>query len=301
MEQKTDGFRVIIFARSDRTFVQARHGTDLGAAFPDITTAATALGEDLVLDGELVVPEPGVGRLDFSALQRRARRRGRTAAQAAAEYPAHLIVFDVLEASGRELLDRPYRERRALLEDLFARDVLTAPFTLCPATTSRAAAQEWMDPAWGAAGIEGVVCKGLAQPYLPGRRAWIKVRTRATVEAIVGGVTGSPSAPGTLLLGRFDVSGDLRLVARSTPLTATTRRVIAENLTPAGASHPWHGRHFSAGWGTRALLAFEPVQPDLVVEFDADTAVDAGRYRHPVRFLRPRHDLSPDQVPRFPG
>ncbi|MHA4815405.1 hypothetical protein ACXZ65_13740 [Streptomyces aculeolatus] len=43
------------------------------------------------------------------------------------------------------------------------------------------------------------------------------------------------------------------------------------------------------------------MQPDLVVEFDADTAVDAGRYRHPVRILRPRHDLSPDQVPRFPA
>ncbi|MHA4815403.1 hypothetical protein ACXZ65_13730 [Streptomyces aculeolatus] len=110
-------------------------------------------------------------------------------------------------------------------------------------------------------------------------------------------MTGSLSAPGTLLLGRFDISGDLRLVARST----TTRRVIAEELMPAGASHPWHGRHFSACWGTRAPLAFEPVQPDLVVEFDADTAVDAGRYRHPVRILRPRHDLSPDQVPRFPA
>ncbi|MFJ6930644.1 hypothetical protein ACIQUP_25480 [Streptomyces nigra] len=33
-------------------------------------------------------------------------------------------MFDVLEAGGKELLDRPYRERRAMLEDLFARDVL---------------------------------------------------------------------------------------------------------------------------------------------------------------------------------
>ncbi|MFF1407524.1 hypothetical protein [Streptomyces sp. NPDC058294] len=53
------------------------------------------------------------GRLHFGALQGRARRRGRGAAAAAVQRPAHLIVFDVLEASGVALLDRP-RERRSL-------------------------------------------------------------------------------------------------------------------------------------------------------------------------------------------
>ncbi|MEO3841409.1 hypothetical protein [Streptomyces sp. B22F1] len=60
-------------------------GANLGEAFPDITAAAASLGEELVLDGELVVPDEG--RLAFDALQRRVRRRGRSAAQAAAEYP----------------------------------------------------------------------------------------------------------------------------------------------------------------------------------------------------------------------
>ena len=43
-----------------------------------------------------------------------------------------------------------------------------------------------------------------------------------------------------------------------------------------------------------------PVRPDLVAEFVADTAIDEGRYRHPVRFLRLRTDLSADDVPLFP-
>jgi ATP-dependent DNA ligase len=88
----------------------------------------------------------------------------------------HASVFDVLEVGGTEQLARPYGERRAVLEDLFARVVLGAPFTLCPATTDRATAQDWLGPAWGSAGIQGVVVKGLAQSYLPGKRAWIKVR-----------------------------------------------------------------------------------------------------------------------------
>ncbi|MDX3308750.1 hypothetical protein P1S61_06440 [Streptomyces sp. ME08-AFT2] len=49
---------------------------------------------------------------------------------------------------------RPYRERRAVLEDLFAREGLGALFTLCPNTTDRATAQDWLDPAWGEVGLK---------------------------------------------------------------------------------------------------------------------------------------------------
>ncbi|MFE7276466.1 hypothetical protein [Streptomyces sp. NPDC057623] len=50
-----------------------------------------------------------------------------------------------------------------MLEDLFARVVLTAPFALSPATTDRATAVGWLDPVWGAVGIEGVVVMGTEQ------------------------------------------------------------------------------------------------------------------------------------------
>ncbi len=54
-----------------------------------------------------------------------------------------------MEAGGIELVRGPYQERRAVLEDLFAREVLAAPFTLCPATIDRQVALDWLDPAWG--------------------------------------------------------------------------------------------------------------------------------------------------------
>ncbi|WP_318275661.1 ATP-dependent DNA ligase [Streptomyces pharetrae] len=136
MEAKSDGFRALLFPRPDGVLVQSRQGADLTPAFPDI--AAAVAGLDLVLDGELVVPAHG--RLDFGELQRRARRRDRSATEAAAEFPAYLIVFDVLEDDGTELLTRPYRHHRAALEERFTRGDLTAPFTLCPNTTDRATA-----------------------------------------------------------------------------------------------------------------------------------------------------------------
>ncbi|CAM5345645.1 hypothetical protein GCM10010266_69110 [Streptomyces griseomycini] len=39
-------------------------------------------------------------------------------------------------------------------------------------------AHERLDPAWGAAGVEGTMVKALEQLCLPGKRAWVKVRNR---------------------------------------------------------------------------------------------------------------------------
>ncbi|WP_224338898.1 ATP-dependent DNA ligase [Streptomyces olivaceus] len=62
-EQKPDGFRAALFARPGLVMLQSRHGADLSSAFPEIIASASALGEGLVLDGELVVPHEG--RLHF--------------------------------------------------------------------------------------------------------------------------------------------------------------------------------------------------------------------------------------------
>ncbi|MET8013503.1 hypothetical protein ABZU86_16725 [Streptomyces sp. NPDC005271] len=41
------------------------------------------------------------------------------------------------------------------------------------------------------------------------------------------------------------------------------------------------------------------VIPDLVAEVSADTAIDRGAWRHPVRFVRPRLDVTVADVPMF--
>ncbi|MEU1012306.1 hypothetical protein [Streptomyces sp. NPDC005890] len=87
--------------------------------------------------------------------------------------------------------------------------------------------------------------------------------------------------------------------ARSTPLSRKAAAELGAVLHPAGPGHPWWGRELSAGWGTKEALVFQPVVPDLVAELKADTALDLGPHRHPVRFLRGRPDLSPADVPRW--
>jgi ATP-dependent DNA ligase len=295
-EPKWDGWRLLVSTLGDRVRLRSRAGTDLTAAFPEIVQAAAELDEELVLDGEVVIYRGG--RLDFGALGHRlGRRLGETARLARTE-PAYFIAFDLLHRAGRSLLGRPYRVRRAELEELFAEHVLTAPWSLSPSTSDRRQAKEWMT-AWSAVGVEGVVAKGLSQRYEPGRRGWLKVRARRSAEAVVGAVTGSPARPETVLLGRYDKGGRLRLVARSTPLAPRLRQELGQVLTSATPAHPWRGMRIAKTWGSREPLVFAAVEPAVVVEFTGDTAVDTGRWRHAVRVLRLRPDVAPQDVPGF--
>ncbi|MCX4618021.1 ATP-dependent DNA ligase [Streptomyces albogriseolus] len=239
-EQRPDGYRALLCAGpGGHAHLQSRNGTDLSPAFPEIAAADRALRVPLVLDGELLVTAEG--RLDFGQLHQRALRRGADARLAARDHPAYLIVFDILDTADGPLLDEPYRARRALLEEPFAHGVPADPFVLCSATIDRATAEDCLNPAWGAAGIEGIVVKGLAQRYQPGR---IKVRAHASAEAVVAAVTGRVTAPSTLLLGRYDARGRLRFIAQTAPLSATARREVGGLLFPGDDNHPWEQRRF---------------------------------------------------------
>ncbi|WP_455678953.1 ATP-dependent DNA ligase [Streptomyces brevispora] len=171
----------------------------------------------------------------------------RTLAQA---HPAYYVAFDVLQVNGHSILTEPWERRRDRLEGLFADHALSPPWTLCPSTRDPAVAREWLETWTRTPGIEGVVVKGIAQPYRPGTRGWVKVRARETTEAVVGAITGTLGWPRLLVLGRYDADGRLRYVGETTEVSPTVARELARHLTPAGpGAHPWEGARFSAGWG----------------------------------------------------
>jgi hypothetical protein len=67
----------------------------------------------------------------------------------------------------------------------------------------------------------------------------LKVRTRTTADAVVGGVIGPLDAPEALLLGLPDDTGRLRVAGRTGPLTLPARRELGALLIPAQRTHPW--------------------------------------------------------------
>ncbi|MGW1809084.1 ATP-dependent DNA ligase [Streptomyces sp. NPDC002078] len=299
-QPKFDGYRALLFTPSPAlgsVVLQSRRGAFIQGRFPDLVQAAGDLPDGLVLDGELVVWADG--QLSFEALQRRAASSGRSAVRLAEDLPAHFIAFDVQQADGQELVREPYGRRRERLEGLFGEHGLITPWTLCPETSDVRTAQEWLTSWTRVPGVEGLVIRGRDQRYLPGVRGWYKIRRRNTTEGIVGAITGTLPRPQSLLLGRYDQGGALQLVARSTLLYPEAARRLAGRLTAARPGHPWEGVRFTTSWGSRTPLDVVLVEPVLVAEIDVDTALDQGAWRHPVRFIRLREDMAPQDVAAF--
>ena len=288
-EQKWDGYRLVAFS-APRPYLQSRRGAELTAGYPDIAEAVAALG-DVVVDGELVIW--GDGGLDFPALLQRMAATGTHARQLAVARPANYVVFDLLAADGRDLRREPLRSRRARLEQVLAG--ARPSLVLSPATTERGTAQAWLDTyAAAQVGIEGIVAKGLDQPYRGGSRGWLKYRYRTTVDVIVGAVTGAVSRPERLVLG-LPRDGVLHIVGGTSALTAVQQALLAPLLVPAGDDHPWPGviGGGRVGYWGRNDVDIVRVQPDVVVDVAADNAFEHGRWRHVTTFIRPRPDLRP--------
>lgn len=283
-EFKWDGVRVLALFEGGPPRLFARSGAVVTIAYPEV--AGLFLPGGSLLDGEMVVLDTG-GRPSFPALAERMHVRdpGR-AAKLAATLPVTYMIFDLLRLGGEDLTTRPYRERRARLDelDLGGPHWMVPPvFADGPATA--AAAQENR--------LEGVVAKRLASPYLPGTRSpdWIKVKFDRTGDYVVGGwrpgarrlgglLVGVPVPDGKLLF-RGRVGGGIGAAAEADLLSVLAPLAAPSSPFVAGAVPREDAR--GAHW----------VRPELVVEVRYGNRTPDGRLRFP-RFLRLRTDKKPE-------
>lgn len=280
-EPKFDGWRSAVHVARGR--LQSRNGTDLTRRFPEIASAATALDEDVVLDGELVavLSDGAAHRLDFAALQagpQRRRNRG---------VSVYFLVFDLIAQHGTDLRAKPYEQRRARLLELFSTP--GGQVQCVPATRDRQAALKWLAPELGTVGIEGVVSKSLVGTYRGRRSGWWKTRVTTTEEAVVLGVTRD-----AVVLGRPDRRGRWQAVGLSQPLPHQLRSALASRLRAAG--EPTTAPGLIAGLPGTDDVRYQPAEPELVVEIATDSAVEFGRYRHRPAVVRLRDDLAAEAL-----
>lgn len=296
-EMKWDGFRAVCLVGTGGVSLMSRQNKDLGRYFPDLVAAAAEqIPPGCVVDGEAVIWSGG--RLDFDALQRRMVTSRAALPGLVRELPASFVAFDVLAVAGHDTRMEPLSERRVLLEEL-ARD-WSAPLNLSPVTRDRDVAVSWFEE-MTAAGLEGLVCKGASQLYVGGKRQWIKVKSRRSVDVVCAAVIGPRAQPTAAVVG-IPIGGRLRIVGRSTPLSAHAGSSLAMYLRAPRGDHPWPEEitetmldRFSKERGTVRLTLVEP----FVVEVSADVAWSGRSFRHPVRLLRARPELAPTDV-RFP-
>jgi len=142
IEDKYDGIRAQAHCSGDDVRFFSRTRDEITESFPELPDALAGLPSDAILDGEILAwdyagaaevseavrgrepspaPEKSFGRaLPFSALQKRLGRK--TVSDALIrDVPVAYLVFDVLYANGKLVIDRPLRERAKILDELLAR------------------------------------------------------------------------------------------------------------------------------------------------------------------------------------
>ena len=309
-EPKWDGFRCLVFRDGDEVELASRNTKPLTRYFPDVVAAVREqLPERCVLDGEIFVAAGG--RLRFETLQERIHPADSRVRMLAEQTPAGFVAFDLLALGETSYVDRPFVERRAALAEALGGLGTAGPCYLTRTTTERAEAERWFEQFEGA-GLDGVVAKPLAGPYVENGRTMLKIKHVRSADVVVAGYrehkTSTPQRPllGSLLLGLYD-GGTLQHIGVSASFTEVRRAELLAELQPLVCpikEHPWSAWAGDAvanpdrvpgtqsRWSVGKDLSFTPLRPERVLEVKYDH-MEGRRFRHTAHFLRWRPDRDP--------
>jgi bifunctional non-homologous end joining protein LigD len=285
-EIKWDGMRILADVRRGEgrgVRLTSRNENDVSVSYPELLELP---GDDVLLDGEVVVFADGLP--SFGALAERMHVRNARRALALAETrPVTYLVFDVLRLDGRDLTREPLSTRREVLTGLGLDDV----WWQVPATYDDGAA---LLDATAQQGLEGIVSKRLASRYEPGlrSRAWLKFPHRHRTSWVVGGwrpETGSAGRLGALLVGQPAADGGLLyrgrvgsgIAGRVGPMLKELLEPISSDTSPFTDEVPREdarGTHW--------------VAPRLVVDVESLGLGAQGRLRQP-SYRGLRTDIAP--------
>jgi ATP-dependent DNA ligase len=297
-EPKWDGFRCLVFREGESVTLQSKAGKPLTRYFPDVVTAVRALkAKQFVLDAEIAVPHDGA--FSFDDLLQRIHPAQSRIQKLAAETPALLIAFDLLQDErGNSLLETPLSERRPKLEAFaaknFSRDI---GVRLSPATIKLADAKGWLKKVGST--LDGIIAKRRDVPYGAGTRdAMVKVKNYRSADCVIGGFRYGTNSKlmGSLLLGLYDDAGLLHHVGFTSSIARTDKPALTAKLEKlkGGPGFTGNAPGGPSRWSTERSAEWVPVKPKLVVEVCYDH-FSGERFRHGTRLLRWRPDKAPEQ------
>jgi len=283
-EPKIDGTRCLAEVTSSGVRLYNRRLFNITDRYPELAAALAQAASGCVLDGEIAVFLEG--KPSFAALAKRDHLSDRLAIDYLARaLPASYVVFDILYAKERSVMDLPLRERKKILrEELQESEFVTIADSFPEKGEDYFQAAQKM-------GIEGIVAKRLNSVYLPGTRSpdWIKIKKSLKLDLVIGGYIpgkgGRVSYFGGLLLGAYR-HGLLHYVGRvGSGFTDKELEEIAANFSPMEHSP------FAYALPTPEVRWVKPLQ---VVQVSALEITLDGHLRAPV-YLRTRDDKEPQE------
>ncbi|MDR3101632.1 MAG: ATP-dependent DNA ligase [Methanocalculaceae archaeon] len=286
-ENKYDGSRFQFHIVGDKTAIYSRRLEEMTKSLPDVTALlANATDHDVIVDGEVIAMQNG-NPMPFQTVLRRIHRK-HDIAEAADAISMQPRVFDILVCDGETLIDRPFSERRAILESVMKEFAAPQIVSNSP---------EEIEHYYHAAlddGNEGIMLKVLDSPYLPGNRGkfWIKIKPEAdTIDlAVTGAEWGEGKRArmfGSFLLACQDENGDLLELSRVA--TGIDDAMLAE-------LYELFQDKIIAEHGKTVVF-----KPDVVfevgyAELQKSTNYAAGYALRFPRFIRLRDDKDPDEI-----
>jgi ATP-dependent DNA ligase I len=182
LELKLDGARVQIHRRGEEVRIYSRRLNEVTPAVPELAERALSLpATELILEGEAIALRPDGTPHPFQTTMRRFGRRLEVE-RVRETLPLTLVLFDLLFLDGASLIDRPYRERIALLDQAVPPELVVRRLITGSAEAAAAFLREALDQ-----GHEGIMAKALDAPYEAGQRGrrWLKVKPVRTLDLVV--------------------------------------------------------------------------------------------------------------------
>ena len=203
IEQKYDGFRMLLNKKGNEISLFTRRLENVTNQFPDVVEAVkkNIKGESFILDSEVVGFDSKTKKYKpFEAISQRIKRKY-DIEKLVKMLPVEINVFDALYYEGKSLIEKPFRERRKMVEKIVKeKDWVIRP-SVQIITDSEKEAMKFYEDALKV-GEEGIMIKTLDAPYKQGRRVGYMAKMKPILNdfdlVIVGAEYGTGKRGGWL-------------------------------------------------------------------------------------------------------
>lgn len=175
VDTKVDGFRMQIHKFKSKVVIFSRNEEEITDMFPDIVLKVSKIPYDFIIDSEAIAYDSENKKYyNFQITMKRKRKYN--ILEKSKELPLHLKIFDIVYFKGKTIYDKPFKDRREILENNFN---ISEEISLTKIKYTKDIEElklffkESLEK-----GFEGIIAKSLDSKYTAGSRGfnWIKYK-----------------------------------------------------------------------------------------------------------------------------